>query len=146
LTPFRAGTQDGTPAAKPLQRLGSVGGSAGTGGMGGYGPMAGAHGRGDNSREHESTIPAAALDGGGEPGAGPSSLGGAWLPATAQSDAPFAVTNVSWGASTSALDQLAVPDASEPPGFADGPQPTLEQVSDRWVSPPVIGVDKELTL
>jgi PPE family protein len=147
LAPFRAPNSASTQEARPLQKVGSAGASAGMGGMGsGYGPMAGAHGRGDSSREHESTVPAAALDGGGEPGAGVSTAGAAWLPAAAQSDAPFAATEVSWGPSTSALDQLAVPNAPEGPAFADGAERTLEQVSDRWVSPPVIGVDKELTL
>ena len=108
--------------------------------------LTGAHGRGDNNREHESSLPAATLAGGGEPGAGLSDTGGSWLPAAQQSDAPFTVSNVSWGPNTSVFDELVVPEGPEAPGFADEPERTLEQVSDRWVAPPVIGVDKGLSI
>ena len=90
--------------------------------------------------------PAATLDGSGEASAGLSDTGASWLPATEQSDAPFMVSNVSWGPSTSVFDELAVPDQPEAPAYADEPERTLEQVSSRWVAPPVIGVDKGLTL
>jgi hypothetical protein len=68
------------------------------------------------------------------------------LPAAAQSDAPFTVANVSWGPNTSVFDELVVPDGPEAPAFAQEPDRALEQVSDRWVAPPVIGVDKELSI
>lgn len=146
LSPFRVTSAASSAEPKNLQKVAAASaGGAGMGG-GGYGPMAGAHGRGDNNREHESSIPAAALDGGGEPGAGLSDNGGAWLPAAAQSDAPFSVANVSWGPNTSVFDELVVPDGPEAPGFAEEPERALEQVSDRWVAPPVIGVDKELSI
>ncbi|MGE0217121.1 PPE domain-containing protein [Mycolicibacterium sp.] len=128
-------------------RTANAGGSAapGMGGMGpGYAPMAGMA-RGDNSREHESSGLTETLEGGGEPGAGLLDHGGSWLPATAKSDAPFLVSEVSWGPSSSALDGLAGLEPQEP-AYADEPERTLEQVSDRWVSPPVLGVDKRLTL
>jgi hypothetical protein len=56
------------------------------------------------------------------------------------------VSSVSWGPDTAVFDELAVPDEGQPEGFADEPGRTLEQVDDRWVSPPVIGVDRGLTL
>jgi hypothetical protein len=146
LAPFRAGGAQSSGEAKTLQKVASTG-AGGAGGMGGgYGPMAGAHGRGDSNREHESSMPAATLAGGGEPGAGLSDNGGAWLPAAQQSDAPFMVSNTSWGPNTSVFDELVVPEAPEVPGYADEPGRTLEQISDRWVSPPVIGVDKGLSI
>ena len=37
-----------------------------------------------------------------------SDTGASWLPATEQSDAPFTVSSVSWGPSTSVFDELAV--------------------------------------
>ncbi|GAB5896288.1 PPE domain-containing protein [Mycolicibacterium mageritense] len=146
LAPFRANTTASTGEAKPLQKVAATGAGGGSGMGGGYGPMAGAHGRGDNNREHESSLPAATLAGGGEPGAGLSDTGGSWLPAAQQSDAPFTVSNVSWGPNTSVFDELVVPEGPEAPGFADEPERTLEQVSDRWVAPPVIGVDKGLSI
>lgn len=146
LAPFRANGAKSSSDPKQLQKVGGAGGGGGMGMGGGYGPMAGMGARGDNSREHESVVPAASLDGGGEPAAGLSDSGGSWLPAAAQSDAPFQVSNVSWGPSTAVFDELVVPDAPETPGYAEEPEPTLQQVSDRWVAPPVIGVDKGLTL
>jgi hypothetical protein len=149
LAPFRANEVKSSGDSKGLQKVGSGGttsGGAGAGGMGGgYGPMAGLA-RGGSSREHESSLPAATLDGGGEPGAGVSEAGTSWLPAAQQNDAPFTVSNVSWGPNSSVFDELAAPDEPQAPAYADEPEPTLEQVSSRWVAPPVIGVDRGLTL
>ncbi|WAJ46362.1 PPE domain-containing protein [Mycobacterium sp. Aquia_216] len=145
LASFRAAEVRSTSAAKEPHKIESMASASGAGPVGtGYGPM-GALGRGTNTREHPSSLEAT-LDGGGEPGAGLSPAESSWLPATQQSDAPFTVSHVSWGPNTSVFDQPAGPVQPEPPQFADAPQPTLEQVSDRWVSPPVIGVDKGLTL
>jgi hypothetical protein len=141
-TPIKA-SDDAKAVEKTRFSGGGVGSAASAGG--GYGPMSGMH-RGDQNRDYESNRPAAALEGGGEEGAGVADGGQGWLPATAQSDAPFTVSNVSWGADTSVFDELAVPDAPAAPGFADEPEGALEQVSDRWVSPPVIGVDRKLSL
>lgn len=120
------------------------GSNGGMGRGGAYGPM-GAHGRSNESREHDSIRPAATLEGGGEPGAGLSDNGGAWLPAAQQNDAPFEVSNVSWGPNTAIFDDLAPAEPQQVEGFADEPERTLHQVSDRWVSPPVIGAE-EVTL
>ena len=117
----------------------SAGAGLGMGGMGGYGPMAAAMGRGDNSREHESVIGTDALAGGGEAAAGLADTGTNWLPSTTTSDAPLVVSNVSWGPTSSAFDGLVVPPEPEAPSYADPPESTLEQVSDHWVSPAVIG-------
>lgn len=151
LSPMLANGPKSSSEPKGLQRngFGSVGGSAGAG-MGGapmapYAPM-GAMGRGDQNHGYESTQPAAALDGAGEAAAGVSDSGQSWLPSTAQNDSPFMVSSVSWGPDTAVFDELAVPDDGQPEGFADEPERTLEQVDDRWVSPPVIGVDRGLTL
>jgi hypothetical protein len=103
-------------------------------------------GRGDQRGDYESSQPGGTLEGGGEHGAGVSDAGQAWLPAAEQNDAPFMVSSVSWGPDTAVFDELAVPDQPQPEGFADAPEGTLEQVDDRWVSPPVIGVDRELRL
>ena len=114
--------------------------SAGAGaGMGGYGPMAAGMGRGDNSREHESALSTDTLAGGGEPEASLTDGGTNWLPATATSDAPLLVSNVSWGPTTSAFDGLVLPAEPDIPAYADPPASTLEQVSDHWVTSPVIG-------
>ncbi|ANI41512.1 PPE domain-containing protein [Mycolicibacterium vaccae] len=117
----------------------STGAGTGMGGMGGYGPMAAGMGRGDNSREHESALGTEALAGGGEPEAGLAGAGGTWLPATATSDAPLLVSNVSWGPTSSAFDGVVLPSEPEAPTYADPPESTLEQVSDHWVAPAVIG-------
>ncbi|GAS97978.1 uncharacterized protein RMCC_4943 [Mycolicibacterium canariasense] len=119
--------------------VGSTSAGAGMGGMGGYGPMAAGMARGDNSREHESALGAEALAGGGEPGAGLADGGVNWLPTAARSDAPLLVSNVSWGPTSSAFDGLVLPSEPEVPAYADPPRPTLEQVSDHWVAPAVIG-------
>ncbi|OKH85602.1 hypothetical protein EB75_19725 [Mycobacterium sp. ST-F2] len=145
LSPFRVTTAASSGEAKNLQKVAAAGGGGAGMGGGGYGPMAGAHGRGDSNREHESSMPAAALAGGGEPGAGLSDNGGSWLPAAAQNDAPF-TASVSWGPNTSVFDELVVPDGPETPGYAEEPERTLQQVSDQWVAPSVIGVDKGLSI
>ncbi|WP_396911916.1 PPE domain-containing protein [Mycolicibacterium sp.] len=134
---------------KALQKTGftGAGGASGAGGMGGapYAPMA-AMGRTDQHRDYESVQPAATLDGAGEPGAGVSDAGGSWLPAAQQNDAPFLVSNVSWGPDTAVFDELAAPEVPAGEGFADEPERTLEQVDNRWVTPPVIGVDRGLNI
>lgn len=134
---------------KALQKTGftGAGGASGAGGMGGapYAPMA-AMGRTDQHRDYESVQPAATLDGAGEPGAGVSDAGSAWLPAAQQNDAPFLVSNVSWGPDTAVFDELAAPEVPAGEGFADEPERTLEQVDNRWVTPPVIGVDRGLNI
>jgi hypothetical protein len=128
----------------------SAGGLSAAGGMGGapYAPMGamGAMGRGDQNHDYESTQPSAALDGAGEPGATLSDSGQPWLPSTQQNDAPFTVSNVSWGPNTAVFDELTTPEEPVSDGFAEVPERTLEQVDNRWVSPPVIGVDRELNL
>jgi hypothetical protein len=150
LAQFRAPEAKGGGDPKALDKVGSGGAGSGSGGGpgipgGGYSPLA-ALGRGGSGREHESSLGAEALDGGGEAGAGLSHAGDAWLPAAAQSVAPFTVSSVSWGPNSAVFDDLAVPNEPEPVAFADEPERTLEQVSQRWVSPPVIGADKGLTL
>jgi hypothetical protein len=148
LAPMMGTGVKSTAEAKNLQKTGfaSAGGSA-AGGMSGapYAPM-GAMGRGDQRGDYESSQPDATLEGGGEPGAGVSDSGQPWLPAAEQNDSPFTVSSVSWGPDTAVFDELAVPDHPEPEGFADAPEGTLEQVDNRWVSPPVIGVDRGLKL
>jgi hypothetical protein len=125
---------------KPLQRTAFRGGQAVMGGMGGggYAPMAGS-GRGEDSREYESTRPAGVLDGGGEHAAGLVDGGQSWLPTTHHDNSAFTVSAVSWGPDSTLFDELSTPAAPEPEGFAEQPERTLEQVSNRWVSPPVIG-------
>ncbi|MBB5167582.1 PPE domain-containing protein [Mycobacterium sp. AZCC_0083] len=149
LAPFRAREVSSSRASKQLQTAGSAGGGSAAAGAGptgsGYGPMA-ALGRAGASREHQSSMQPATLDGGGEPGAYPSPSGGSWLPAAGPGDAPFVVSDVSWGPSTSVFDDLVGPDQPEAAPYAEDPERTLQQVSDRWVSPPVIGADKGLTL
>ena len=151
LGPMLAQGVNASSEAKSLQKNGfaSAGGAASTG-MGGtpyapYAPM-GAMGRGDQNGDYESTQPAAALDGAGESGAGLSDSGVSWLPSAEQNDAPFMVSSVSWGPDTAVFDELAVPEEPAAEGFAQEPSRTLEQVDNRWVSPPVIGVDRELNL
>jgi len=121
----------------------SAGARVGAGGMGGYGPMAAGMGRGDNSRDHESAHGTEALAGGGEPEAGLAEGGVNWLPTAATSDTSLLVSNVSWGPTSSAFDGLVHPSEPENPAYADPPRPTLEQVSEHWVAPPVIGRGKE---
>ncbi|MEX3654983.1 hypothetical protein ABFW09_20040, partial [Mycolicibacterium fortuitum] len=66
--------------------------------------------------------------------------------AAQQNDAPFLVSNVSWGPDTAVFDELAAPEVPAGEGFADEPERTLEQVDNRWVTPPVIGVDRGLNI
>ncbi|OMC08440.1 PPE domain-containing protein [Mycobacterium sp. SP-6446] len=125
-----------------MQRTGFSGGLAGAGGIGGmgaggYAPMA-AGARGD-SREYESARPAGTLEGGGEQSAGLSDATQSWLPTARHDDSGFTVSSVSWGPNSALFDELVTPEVPEPEGFADEPGRTLEQVSDRWVAPPVIG-------
>jgi hypothetical protein len=129
---------DGAP--KPLQRTAFSSGQNAVGAMGagGYAPVA-PYGRGDDSREYESARPAATLAGGGESAAGLSDSGQSWHPAAHQAE--FTVSSVSWGPNSALFDELAAPEEPQPEGFAEEPDRTLEQVSDRWVSPPVIGGD-----
>ena len=119
----------------------SGGAGAGMGGMGGYGPMAAGAARGDNSREHEPALVTAAWQGVGERAAGLADGGTNWLPTTATADAPTLVSKVSWG--SSAFDSLVVPSEPEVPEHAGPPASTLEQVSEHWVTPPVIGRGSE---
>ncbi|OBA63495.1 hypothetical protein A5647_04925 [Mycobacterium sp. 1100029.7] len=145
LAPFRAAEVRSTSASKESQKIQSAVGASGSAPVGtGYGPMAGL-GRGSGTREHQSSL-AATLDGGGEPGAGVSQADPSWLPAARPSDAPFVVSDVSWGPNSALFDELGGPVEPEPPQYADMPEPTLEQVSNRWVTPPVIGLDKGLSL
>jgi PPE family len=115
-------------------------GQPGMGGMagGGYAPMA-ANGRGSDSRDYESTRPAGALEGGGEPGAGLSDSPQSWQPAAHQAE--FTVSSVSWGPNSALFDELAVPAVPEPEAFAEEPGRTLEQISNGWVAPAVIGAE-----
>ncbi|MGY4653105.1 PPE domain-containing protein [Mycobacterium sp. URHB0021] len=149
LTPFTANQAKSSADRKALRQVtsGGAGGSS-SGGMDGYGPMgAGAMARAaGGQREHESILPAATLDGSGEPGAGLSDASASWLPAAQQSDAAFTVSSVSWGPSTSIFDELGQPDHSDVPAYAEEPEATLEQVSSQWAAPAVIGIDKGLTL
>jgi PPE family protein len=125
-------------------------GQTGTGGMGGmgaggYAPMAG-YGRGGDGREYESTRPAGTLEGGGEQAAGLSDSSQAWLPTAHHNDSEFTVSSVSWGPNSAIFDELAAPEVPEADRFAEEPGRTLEQVSDGWVSPAVIGVEGQVRL
>jgi hypothetical protein len=149
LAPMTATGVKSSTDPKSLQKTGfaSAGGTGAGTGMGGapYAPMAGMA-RGDHHRDYESTQAAATLEGAGEPGAGLADSGQSWLPAAEQNDSPFMVSSVSWGPDTAVFDELAAPEGPQPEGFADAPERTLEQVDNSWVSPPVIGVDRELKL
>ncbi|OHT77318.1 hypothetical protein BKG69_23300 [Mycobacteroides chelonae] len=142
--------KESAPPAQ-LQRIGFTAGAAGAaaGGMGGMGgaPMGGMMGAGrghDNDREHDSIRPASALEGGGEAAAGLSGAGQSWLPAAGQNDSPFAVSSVSWSPTSAVFDELVVPAEPDVPKWDTNESArTLEQVSDSWVSPPVIGQDRE---
>ncbi|WP_101951162.1 PPE domain-containing protein [Mycobacterium sp. 3519A] len=115
-------------------------------GGGGYGPMAALARGGGANREHQSSILGETLDGGGEPGAALSSSDVSWMPATHATGEPFTISEVSWRSDAASFDAPMVPDETEIAGYQDQPAGALEQVSDRWVSTPVIGVDKKLTL
>ncbi|OBK28303.1 hypothetical protein A5634_20555 [Mycobacterium asiaticum] len=148
LSPMMATPIKPSDEAKQLKRTSFAGNSAGSNGFGrggGYAPMAGAR-RDEGSREYESFREAETLEGGGEAGASLSDAGQSWLPAAQQSDAPFMVSNVSWGPNTAIFDDLVTPDPQQVEGFATEPERTLQQISDRWVSPPVIGAEQEVTL
>nr|WP_090278861.1 PPE domain-containing protein [Mycolicibacterium komanii]CRL74519.1 PPE family protein [Mycolicibacterium komanii] len=149
LAPMTAQEVKSTAESKNLQRTVSASaGGAGAGGMHGapYAPM-GAMARGDQGgRDYDSSQPAASLDGAGESGAGLADSDQPWLPAAAENDAPFTVSNVSWGPDTALFDELVTPEGPEPEGFADEPERTLQQVDDDWVAPPVLGVDRKLNL
>ncbi|MUL78878.1 PPE domain-containing protein [Mycolicibacterium sp. CBMA 226] len=145
LAPWKPNGPNSSQDTRAPQKMPSAVTAASTGyGAGApYAPLAG-HVRGDTDREFESVRPAAALDGGGEAGiAAPEDQH--WLPDAQQTDAPFVVSQVSWGANTALFDELVTADEPAAPEF-DHPERTLEAVSDRWVAPPVIGVDKKLTL
>jgi hypothetical protein len=138
LTAWTAPTVKSGVDSKVLHRNAISVSQAGMGGMGGggYAPMAGAARNGD-SRDYESTRPAGTLEGGGEQGAGLSAAGQSWQPAAHQAE--FTVSNVSWGPTSALFDELVAPAEPEPEAFAEEPDRTLEQVSNRWVSPAVIG-------
>ena len=106
-----------------------------------YAPMAGLARGQDGGRDHESMYPPEVLEGGGEAAAGLAANGSTWLPATGINDTPILVDSVSWGPDTAAFDGLADP-GTAPDEFADDSR-TLEQVSDSWVSPAVIGASSE---
>jgi hypothetical protein len=126
--------------SKLLPRTAVSAGQTGMGGMagGGYAPMA-ASGRGGDSRGYESTRPAGTLEGGGEPGAGLSDSGQSWQPTAQQAE--FTVSSVSWGPDSALFDELVAPAVPEPEAFAEEPGRTLEQVSNGWVAPAVIGAE-----
>ncbi|OBJ52946.1 PPE domain-containing protein [Mycobacterium sp. 1423905.2] len=149
LSPMMATPVKSSAEAKPLKNTrfasDASGGNGFGRGAGGYAPMAG-HRRDEGSRAYESFREAETLEGGGEAGAGLSDAGHSWLPAAQQSDAPFVVSNVSWGPNTAIFDDLARPEPQHIDGFAEEPERTLQHVSDRWVSPPVIGADQEVSL
>ena len=136
LAQVRATAATGTPS----------GSGSGMGPMGGYGPMGGFGRSGGQGREHQSSLSGSFDDDEGGSGASLSAEGMSWLPAAAPSEAPFVVSDVSWGASTSVFDELAVPDGLDSSPYAEEPERALEQVSNQWVAPPVLGVDKGLTL
>lgn len=148
LSPMLANPIRPTDQAKALKKTsfaGDASGGSGLGRGGGYAPMAGNR-REEGSRAYESFRESGALEGGGEPGASLSDVGQSWLPAAQQSDAPFMVSNVSWGPNTAIFDDLATPEPQLVEAFANEPERTLQQVSDRWVSPAVIGADQEVSL
>lgn len=140
LVPWAARPVDGSDRPGP-SRVTAVT-AAGAPGFGGapYAPMAGMARGHDDGREYESSSPPSPLEGGGESAAGLAHGGASWLPAAQVNDGPFLVETVSWGPDTSALEGLA-----DPPAVAagDAATPTLEQVSDQWVAPAVIGADTE---
>jgi len=117
----------------------AAGAGPGMGGVGGYGPLAAGIARGENSRAHESTFGTGALAGGGEPEAGLTEHGTNWLPATARSETPQLVSDVSWGPTSSVFDSLVPPAEPDTPTYADPQEPSMEKVSDHWVTPAVIG-------
>jgi hypothetical protein len=116
--------------------------AASASGFGGapYAPMAGMARGHDGGREFESSRPPELLEGGGEAGAGISASAPSWLPAAQLNDGPILVESVSWGPDTAVFDGLADPQSGSDPADDSGP---LEQLSDRWVAPAVIGGSTE---
>lgn len=112
--------------------------SAAGAGMGGvpYAPFAPMARGMEGDREYESPRPPTALAGGGEAGAGISAQNQSWLPAAQINDAPAMVDSVSWAADTAVFDGLA--DSGDDAADPDSTR-TLEPLSDRWVSPAVLG-------
>jgi hypothetical protein len=144
LSPWAASGVKGSMEPKALQRH-SFGGGVSAAGMGGapYAPMAGLGRGGDQDRDYESPQSAGTLAGAGEPGAGLSEADMPWLPSAGHSEAPFLVSNVSWGPDSGLFDELTAPAEPEPARYAEEEsQQNLEQVADRWVAPPVIGHDR----
>jgi hypothetical protein len=146
LAPF---APTGPKAGEESRSVRGVHATAGASGaaMGGapYAPM-GAMGRGDaGTRDYESDRPAETLAGAGDTSTGLSDGGPNWLPAAQQSNAPYFVSNVSWGPDSSAFEQFSTVGPTDQPSYADNTSATPEHGGDGWVSP-VIGVDKELTL
>ncbi|BBY46734.1 hypothetical protein MARA_01640 (plasmid) [Mycolicibacterium arabiense] len=142
LAPFRSQAVAGTSTKAVTSSTAASGATSGGAGLGGgYGPM-GAMARGSADREHHSSIVGGPADGGAESGSSLSSSDASWIPVTSSHDAPF--VNVSWDA-TGFDDGLAAggPDVDQ---FAHQQGSTLEQVSDHWAAPAVIGADRELTL
>lgn len=118
LAPFRApDLQASKPAASlrassaaPVPSAGLAGGLSG-----GYGPLAAAA-RGDDSRQHASSINAGAMQGGSEANAGVSDASDSWIPAASlKADAGW-VADVSWSTDAPVSDELVAPDinAGEP--------------------------------
>lgn len=140
LSPWSARAVEGSERAAP-SRVSAVS-AAGVSGFGGapYAPMAGMLRGHDDGREYESVTPPAPLAGGGESAAGLAGGGASWLPAAQLNDGPFVVETVGWTADTSALDGLADPAAEY---AADGSPPVIEQVSEQWVAPAVLGNSTE---
>jgi hypothetical protein len=121
-------------APKRVSYVAAAGG-AGLSGMP-YAPFAPMTRGMEGDREYESPRPPSALAGGGEAAAGISAQGQTWLPAAQINDAPAIVDSVSWAPDTTAFDGLADPGADPDP---DEPARALEPLSDRWVSPAVLG-------
>jgi hypothetical protein len=138
LSPWTARPVEGSERPGPARVTAVT--SAAASGIGGapFAPMAGMARSHDDGREYESTRPPALLEGGGEAAAGLSAQNSSWLPTAQVNDGPFLVETVSWGPDTSALDGLA-----DPPFPDDDATPALEQVSDHWVAPAVIGGSTE---
>jgi hypothetical protein len=123
LAPFRAPEVDSSKAGRSLQptiAAASASSSGGAGGWGGgYGPMAAAA-RGDDSRQHESSLTAGLLPGVGEPQAGVFDDGAQWVPATHANDAPTWTADVSWSADAPLSDELTTQPAPDAPAGTAG--------------------------
>ena len=150
LSPMLGTPVMGSADAKELKKTSFKSDASGSGGgmgrgAGGYAPMGGSRREG-GGQSYESFREAETLEGAGEAGASLSDGGQSWLPAAQQSDAPFTVSHVSWGPNTAIFDDLAAPEPQHVEGFAAEPERTLQQVSDRWVSPAVIGAEQEVSL